>query len=119
MRRTACWGSWGCSARGWGPGVVGGGGRARRSGGAALPPTVIRGGEYANVVPDRCEAEVDRRLLPDEDGLAAVRDVRAYLADALGGDAGLEVADPHLSVPGLGLAADHPLPRTAPAAAEA
>ena len=34
------------------------------------PPTVsvgvIRGGEQVNVVPDRCEIEVDRRTLPDE-----------------------------------------------------
>lgn len=35
------------------------------------PPTVsvgtIRGGTQVNVIPDRCEIEVDRRTLPDED----------------------------------------------------
>jgi acetylornithine deacetylase len=86
---------------------------------ATLSATVIRGGEYANVVPDRCEVEVDRRLLPDEDGLEAMADVRAYVDNALQEDVGLEVADPHLSVPGLDLAADHPLPRAALAAVEA
>ena len=86
---------------------------------ATLSATVIRGGEYANVVPDRCEVEVDRRLLPDEDGLEAVADVRAYVDEALREDVGLEVADPHLSVPGLDMDADHPLPKAALAAVEA
>jgi acetylornithine deacetylase len=86
---------------------------------ATLSVTVIRGGEYANVVPDRCEVEVDRRRLPDEDGLKAIADLRAYVDGALQEDVGLEIADPHLSVPGLGLDADHPLPKAALAAVAA
>ena len=77
---------------------------------------VVRGGEYANVVPDRCEAEVDRRLLPGEDGAQAVADVRAYLASQLEGDLGVEVHDPHLMVPGYRVPSDHPFVQAVAAA---
>ncbi len=50
------------------------------------PPTVsvgtIRGGTQVNVVPDRCEIEVDRRTLPDEDRATIAREFRDAL-DAL------------------------------------
>jgi acetylornithine deacetylase len=50
------------------------------------PPTVsvgvIRGGSQVNVVPDRCEIEVDRRTLPDEDREAVAGELRRTL-DAL------------------------------------
>ncbi len=36
-------------------------------GSATLNIGVIRGGVQINLVPDRCEIEIDRRLLPDED----------------------------------------------------
>ncbi len=39
---------------------------------ATLSVGVIRGGEYVNIIPDHCEIEVDRRLLPGEDGRRAV-----------------------------------------------
>jgi acetylornithine deacetylase len=70
---------------------------------------VIRGGEYANVVPDRCEIEVDRRLLPGEEGRRAVADVRAYLADAITEDVGMELIGPDILVPALSLPTDEPL----------
>lgn len=76
---------------------------------ASLSVGVIRGGEHVNVVPDRCEIEVDRRLLPGEEARKAVSDVRAYLSHAVEEDVGLEVLGPELVVPGLSLASDHPL----------
>jgi acetylornithine deacetylase len=39
----------------------------------------IRGGTSVNTVPDRCEIEVDRRLLPGEDPLKSIAEVRAWL----------------------------------------
>ena len=67
---------------------------------------VIRGGEYVNIIPDRCEIDVDRRILPGEDGKRAVSDVRTYLGSAIEGDIGLEVVGPKLLVPGLNMSAD-------------
>jgi acetylornithine deacetylase len=75
---------------------------------ATLSVGVIRGGEYVNVIPDRCEIDVDRRLLPEEDGRRAVNDVRTYLASALEGDMELEVSAPKLLVPGLNTSVDDP-----------
>jgi len=54
---------------------------------ATVSVGVIRGGSQVNVVPDRCEMEVDRRVLPGE----SRRDVVAGLADVLDG---LGRADP-------------------------
>lgn len=75
---------------------------------ATLSVGVIRGGEYVNVIPDRCEIQVDRRLLPGEDGRKAVSDVRAYLTNAIEEDLGLEVPGPNLLVPGLNMNVDDP-----------
>jgi succinyl-diaminopimelate desuccinylase len=75
---------------------------------ATLSVGVIRGGRYVNVIPDRCEIDVDRRLLPGEDGRRAVADVRAYLASAIEEDIGLEVHNPDLLVPGLNVSVDDP-----------
>jgi len=83
---------------------------------ATLSVGVIRGGEHVNVVPDRCEIDVDRRLLPGEEGRKPVADVREYLHNAVEGEVGLEVIGPDLVVPGLSLATDHPLARAVSAA---
>jgi acetylornithine deacetylase len=84
---------------------------------ATLSVGVIRGGEYVNVVPDRCQVEVDRRLLPGEEGRRAVADVRAYLHSALGEEADLEVTHPTLTVPGLEISESEPIVQAALAAA--
>jgi len=76
---------------------------------ATLSVGVIRGGEYANVVPDYCEIQVDRRLLPGEEGRRAIADVRNYLVDAINEELGLEISAPDILVPGLSLSADDPL----------
>jgi acetylornithine deacetylase/succinyl-diaminopimelate desuccinylase family protein len=52
-----------------------------RLGAATLSVGRIEGGTSANVVPDRCRIEVDRRVLPGEDPLAAPDDLVAFLRD--------------------------------------
>jgi acetylornithine deacetylase/succinyl-diaminopimelate desuccinylase family protein len=74
---------------------------------ATLSVGVIRGGLHVNVVPDRCEIDVDRRLLPGEEVRRALNDVRTYLDNALEEDVGLEMTGPPLGVPGLSLSSDH------------
>ena len=76
----------------------------------------ICGGEHFNVVPDRCEIHLDRRLLPGEEARKAVAEVRSYLASAIEEDLGLQVSPPHLAVPGMSLSADHPLAQAVSAA---
>ena len=69
---------------------------------------VIRGGEYVNVVPDRCVVDIDRRVLPGEEGRRVVPELRNYLSNALE-DIEFEVSPPGLLVPGLDLSGEHPL----------
>ncbi|MCX8117860.1 MAG: M20 family metallopeptidase [Desulfobacterota bacterium] len=40
----------------------------------------IRGGTKVNMVPDRCEIEVDRRLIPGEDKEEVIREIRSALS---------------------------------------
>jgi len=53
------------------------------------PPTLsvgrIEGGSSVNTVPDHCQIEVDRRLVPGEDPLQAVAAFRTALEQACGG----------------------------------
>ncbi len=46
---------------------------------AAISIGCIRGGTSVNTVPNYCEIEVDRRLLPGEDPMQCFEDVRAWL----------------------------------------
>lgn len=48
-------------------------------GGVTLSVGTIHGGISVNTVPDDCSIEIDRRLIPDEDGHDAYREVRDYL----------------------------------------
>ncbi|MBY0528328.1 MAG: M20 family metallopeptidase [Gemmataceae bacterium] len=50
-----------------------------RLGPATLSVGRIEGGTSVNVVPERCRIEIDRRVLPGEDPLAAPDDLVAYL----------------------------------------
>lgn len=61
----------------------------------------VAGGSAVNIVPDSCEFEVERRLLPGEDGRAAVRDCEEWLRDRMGGDIRFVVSDPYLVDPPL------------------
>jgi acetylornithine deacetylase len=63
----------------------------------------IEGGLSVNVVPDWCEIEVDRRIIPGEDRGEACGKALAYLLGRLGGDAGdwIEFYPPWVDMPSL------------------
>ena len=79
--------------------------RASRSDPVLGPPTLsvgrIEGGLSANIVPDRCQIEIDRRLLPGEDPRAAPHHLAAFLKSAVG-DVPFTVSEPWLHAPALG-----------------
>ncbi len=70
-----------------------------RLGPATLSVGRIEGGASANTVPDRCRAEVDRRVLPGEDPLAAPAELAAYLRRHT--DVPFECSQPWLNCPSL------------------
>lgn len=76
---------------------------------ATLNVGVIRGGQYANVVPDLCEIQLDRRLLPGEEARKAVADVRDYLTNMLKEETGFKLMPPDIHVPGMVINSEHPL----------
>lgn len=53
---------------------------------ATLSVGTIAGGLSVNTVPDECVIEIDRRLLPGEDGRAALTHLTDWLAERLGAD---------------------------------
>jgi acetylornithine deacetylase len=61
----------------------------------------INGGSAVNIVPDSCEFEVERRLLPDEDARQAVRDCEEWVRKRAGSEIKLIVNDPYLIDPAL------------------
>lgn len=66
--------------------------------------TEIQGGLGRNTVPDRCRVHVDRRLLPDEDGLTVWSEMRhRVLASqaARGFPGSVEFEPPYLVAPGM------------------
>jgi acetylornithine deacetylase len=69
------------------------------------PPTLsvgrIEGGQSVNIVPDWCEIEVDRRLIPGEDGTTCVSQVRDQLERSLGGADWIEFDEPSVHMPPL------------------
>ncbi len=78
----------------------------------------IRGGVKSNVVADRCEVELDRRLLPSEDVDAVIAEVNEIVASIQHEHPEIKV-DVELVLTGspLETAADHPLTLTARGAA--
>jgi acetylornithine deacetylase len=69
------------------------------------PPTLsvgrIEGGQSVNIVPDWCEIEIDRRILPGEESARCLEDVKAELTGHLGGLAGIEFGPPWVDMPPL------------------
>ena len=61
----------------------------------------IRGGSVVNMTPDRCEAEIDLRLLPDQDPDAVIASLRTHI----GTDIEIETIDVK---PPVETAPDHP-----------
>ncbi len=55
-----------------------------RLGNATLNIGRIHGGQSANIVPDYCQIDLDRRLLPGENALQAMADLQNYLHAHLG-----------------------------------
>jgi len=65
----------------------------------------VIGGQAVNMVPDRCEFEIDRRVLPGENAVEALKDCEEWLRKRLEGlDFSLE--DPFLDDPPLETSAD-------------
>jgi acetylornithine deacetylase len=75
------------------------------------PPSLsvgrVEGGQSVNVVPDSCEIEVDRRVIPGEDSTACPEQARAFLRGRLGTLDGVEFSKPWVNMPAL-------VPRVAP-----
>lgn len=63
---------------------------------ATLSVGTIQGGLSVNTVPDVCTIEIDRRLLPGEEALAAYEHVLAYLRQALKRQVDIEHEHPYL-----------------------
>jgi len=55
---------------------------------AACSVNLIQGGSAPNIIPDRCVAEIDRRLVPGEDPSTVLPAVAAVIDQAVAGDAG-------------------------------
>lgn len=70
---------------------------------ATLSVGKISGGLSVNVVPDHCEIEIDRRLLPGETGAAAMADALDALRRSLREDdfAKIAFSEPWLTLPAL------------------
>jgi acetylornithine deacetylase len=68
---------------------------------ATLSVGRIDGGTSVNTVPDRCQIEIDRRLVPGEDGEPAVADLVAYLRGRLPSQVHFGCSEPWLSSPAL------------------
>lgn len=73
-----------------------------RLGAATMSVGRIEGGSAANIVPDSCKIEIDRRLLPGEDPIEAPRDMAAYLLEATDMKVPFKISEPWLHAPALG-----------------
>jgi acetylornithine deacetylase/succinyl-diaminopimelate desuccinylase family protein len=74
------------------------------------PPTLsvgrIEGGQTANVVPDWCQIEVDRRLIPGEDAETCLQAVSDLIAARFESHANVEFTQPWVHMPALAPQAD-------------
>lgn len=69
------------------------------------PPSLsvgrIEGGQSVNVVPDLCEIEIDRRVIPGETAADGINRVEMCLREQLGGLEGIEFLPPWVRMPAL------------------
>ncbi len=69
------------------------------------PPTLsvgrIEGGQSVNIIPDWCEIEIDRRLIPGEEAMASVSRVKDQLERSLGAADWIEFEEPSIHMPPL------------------
>ena len=84
-----------------------------RLGPATWSVGVIEGGEAVNVVPDACQIDCDRRLLPGEEPEAILAELDRALDRLRQADAGLRVEReaPYVHVPPMETGADEPVVR--------
>lgn len=61
----------------------------------------VAGGHSVNIVPDKCLVELERRLLPGEDGRTAVNDCERFLRKRLGESVQLTFEEPYLIDPAM------------------
>ncbi|MBI3923123.1 MAG: M20 family metallopeptidase [Armatimonadetes bacterium] len=73
-------------------------------GGATLSVGTIQGGQVVNVVPDLCEIQIDRRLLPGEEIEHALTEIEAYLKQQPEIDFEVEMVPPYLRDEAMGTA---------------
>jgi acetylornithine deacetylase/succinyl-diaminopimelate desuccinylase-like protein len=71
------------------------------TGGPTISVGRIEGGVSVNTVPDLCEIQIDRRLLPGETAHNAIGDVEGFLKRELGEGVGFEFLPPSLVCPAL------------------
>ena len=69
----------------------------------------VAGGQSVNIVPDKCVFEVERRLLPGEDGRQALDDCEEFLRGRLGATVQLTCEEPYLIDPPLETAPGAPI----------
>lgn len=85
------------------------GGRAHPLAGPALvTASVIRGGVAPNLVPDRCEIEVDRRLGPGEEAAEALAQVDALLDELRAAGDRITREEPAILLPAVETGEGHP-----------
>ncbi len=80
----------------------------------------IQGGRQANIVPERCVIDIDRRILPTETYEDAMGEMQAVVDELSAQDSQFqaEIVPPHTVQPGLETPTNHPLVRAMSAAAE-
>ena len=71
------------------------------AGGKTLSVGIIKGGQTVNTIPDRCTIQIDRRTLPDEDGMEAYDVALRFLGSELGDGSTWEALPPFVNSPGL------------------
>jgi acetylornithine deacetylase/succinyl-diaminopimelate desuccinylase-like protein len=84
---------------------------------ATINVGIISGGTGVNIVPDSCEIQIDRRLLPGEEASAALADCRDFILSRLGRDFPAVFDPPWHSEPALETALDSRAVRSVSAAA--
>ncbi|MCD6356204.1 MAG: M20/M25/M40 family metallo-hydrolase [Anaerolineaceae bacterium] len=74
------------------------------------PGTIISGGDYASIVPNKASAMVDIRLLPGQDKHIVLKEVNKIIETVKKKRPGLGVEiDLKVDIPGAAIAIDHPL----------
>ena len=76
-------------------------GEHRLLGGPTLSVGIVTGGISVNTVPDACSIEIDRRVLPGEDPLAAWQHAIDYLASKLDESVSIQHDEPYIASGGL------------------